>query len=88
MLTANNAECLVVAATRLLRVHATANSHAIVLLLDSGASHNFLSRTLARKLRLKIRNTATALTVKLADGSTLTTDGVAMAKVWFTNKFY
>ena len=60
-------------------------NHAIVLLLDSGASHNFLSRTFARKLRLPILNTTTALSVKLADGSTMTTAGMATAKVWFTN---
>ena len=53
----------------------------LTFLLDSGATNNFMAPTEVERRRLPITTAPTALHVRLADGSTLTTDKVVSADV-------
>ena len=63
------------AAPQTMRVMAKIGQYAIVILIDSGSTHNFISSRLANLLQLSIKPT-TSFSVQVANGAKLTCQGM------------
>ena len=63
------------AAPQTMRVMAKIGQYAIVILIDSGSTHNFISSRLANLLQLPIKPT-TSFSVQVANGAKLTCQGM------------
>ena len=82
LLSCDDGTMIVAVASNLIRIAAAIDSKRVSMLLDSGASHNFLSLELVGKLGIDVAPAA-AISVRLADGSELTTSGVVTVPVRF-----
>ena len=58
----------------------------ILILVDSGSSHSFLSETVAERLNLQVQQ-MNRVSVKIADGGTLTCSGVVPNCKWHTQGY-
>ena len=63
------------AAPQTMRVMAKIGQYAIVILIDSGSTHNFINSRLANLLQLPIKPT-TSFSVQVANGAKLTCQGM------------
>ena len=69
LLSCDDEGCMVVAVeSNLLRLQASIANHKVEMLLDSGASHNFMSVEFASLLAVPVE-VAPVVSVRLADGS-------------------
>ncbi|KAL8115464.1 hypothetical protein AgCh_022091 [Apium graveolens] len=59
---------------RTLRLKATVNNHAVIVLVDSGSTHNFIDARMAAKLQLTVMPTE-SFNVRVANGTTLQCHG-------------
>lgn len=60
-----------------LRLVGTVSNHRVVILVDSGSTHNFLHSTFARQAKVPL-NTFKGLLVNIANGELLQSEGYCM----------
>lgn len=73
---------LVTVPSKLIRLQGSIKGKPEVLLIDSGASHNFISLRVCRKLALDVVKSP-SINVKLADSSVIQTCGQVQVEVLF-----